>query len=151
MVADKGAAGRHQGQPGDQWPEGAALAGHGQAVLGRGDQAAEVDVAHEAGRQLVGQGVVRPAGGLGQMPGPSRPGDLPGESAGEGEVGRPALGWEGGGAQPLGRGKPAGRLGDGQRVASGALNQPGHHRIRQAVSQQPGGLAGRQAGQGQQW
>jgi hypothetical protein len=27
------------------------------------------------------------------MPGPSRPGGLPWESAGEGEVGRPALGW----------------------------------------------------------
>jgi len=56
-----------------------------------------------------------------------------------------------GGAQLLGRGKPAGHLDEGQRVASGALNQPGHHRIRQAVRQQPGGLAGRQAGQGQHW
>jgi hypothetical protein len=45
----------------------------------------------------------------------------------------------------------AGHLGEGQRVASGALDQPGHHRIGQAVSQQPGGLAGRQAGQGQHW
>jgi hypothetical protein len=49
VVPDPGAAGRHQGQPGDQHAKGAALAGHGQAAFERGDQAAEV--AQKAGRQ----------------------------------------------------------------------------------------------------
>ncbi|HSO55264.1 MAG TPA: hypothetical protein VL330_21585, partial [Actinomycetes bacterium] len=49
MVPEPGPAGRHQGQPGDQHPEGAALAGLGQAVLEQARQAAEV--AKEAGRQ----------------------------------------------------------------------------------------------------
>jgi hypothetical protein len=55
---------------------------------------------------------------------------------------------EGGRAQPLGRGKPPGHLLEGQRIATGALNQPGHHPIGQAVGQQPGGLAWHQSGQG---
>ena len=58
---------------------------------------------------------------------------------------------EGGGAQPLGQGKPPGHLLEGQRIATGALNQPGHHRIGQAIGQQPGGLAWHQSGEGEHW